>query len=118
MQAPGKLDLDLYAGSTFDYELTYIAGGVPVDVTDFDARMQVRVSYPAADPVFSLSVGSGIVLGGTAGTIGLTIPAEDSTALGVTAITRFLYDLELEDADGTVLRLVEGAFIVYPEVTR
>lgn len=118
MQAPGKLDLECYAGSTFNYELTYIAGGVPVDVTDFDARMQVRQSYSSADPVFSLSVGSGIVLGGTAGTIDLTISADASAGLGVTRNTNFLYDLELEDADGTVLRLVEGAFIVYPEVTR
>jgi hypothetical protein len=118
MQAPGKLDLECFAGSTFNYELTYIAGGQPVDVTDFDARMQVRVSYPSPSPVFSLSVGSGIVLGGTAGTIELNISPEDSAELGVTRTTSYLYDLELEDADGKVLRLVEGAFIVYPEVTR
>jgi hypothetical protein len=118
MQAPGKLDLECYAGATFDYTLTYIAGGVPVDVTDFDARMQVRVSYPSAAPVFDLAVGSGIVLGGTAGTIQLELSAEDTAAVGVTQTTNFIYDLELEDSDGTVLRLVEGAFTVYPEVTR
>lgn len=117
MQAPGKLDLELFAGATFDYTLTYIAGGVPVDVSDFDARMQVRPSYPGA-VVFDLSVGSGIVLGGTAGTIGLSIAPEDSAALGVTRQTAFIYDLELEDSDGTVVRLVEGTFLVYPEVTR
>jgi hypothetical protein len=118
MQAPGKLDLELYAGATFNYELTYIAGGVPVDVTDFDARMQVRGTFTSPAPVFDLTVGSGITLGGTAGTISLTIPAEDSTALDIRTETPFVYDLELEDAEGTVLRLVEGKFTVYPEVTR
>lgn len=117
MQAPGKLNLELFAGATFDFVLTFIAGGVPVDVTNFDARMQVRPSYQGA-VVFDLAVGSGIVLGGTAGTIGLNISAEDSAALGVAGTTTFIYDLELEDSEGKVVRLVEGTFAVFPEVTR
>jgi hypothetical protein len=118
MQAPGQLNLDCFAGSTFNYELTYIAGGVPVDVTDFDARMQVRSSYSSANPTFDLTVGDGIALGGTAGTIALTISATETAALNVTSKTTLVYDLELEDADGVVLRLVEGSFTVFPGVTR
>ena len=118
MQAPGKLNLELYVGATFDYGLTYTAAGAAVDLTDVDARMQVRNTYSSPTPVFNLTVGSGIVLGGTAGTIDLTIPAADSAALGLTATTTFVYDLELEDTDGTVLRLVEGSLTAYPEVTK
>jgi hypothetical protein len=118
MQAPGRLDFECFAGATFNYKLTYIAGGVPVNLTDVDARMQVRHSYPSPDPVFSLSNGSGIVLGGTAGTIDLRISSSASAALGVTRTTNLLYDLELENGDGEVTRLLEGSFIVYPEVTR
>jgi hypothetical protein len=118
MQAPGKLDLECYAGATFNYDLTYLAAGSPVDLSGYDARLQVRKSYENADAVFSLSVGSGITLGGTAGSIELFIDAADSAGLNVRRVETWLYDLELEDEAGKVTRLVEGQFRVLPEVTR
>jgi hypothetical protein len=118
MQAPGKLDLELFAGATFNYELTYIAGGTPVDLSGYSARMQVRKGVDSVDPVFDLTVGDGITLGGTAGTIDLFISPEDSEALNVRRVESWVYDLELEDEDGKVTRLIEGAFLVSPEVTR
>jgi hypothetical protein len=118
MQSPGKLDLECYAGATFHYTLIYKAGGVPVDLTNIQARMMVRVGYPSPDPVFSLTLGDGITINGPQGRIELFISPEDSAALGLTRRGDYRYDLELEALDGRVTRLVEGAFTVFPEVTR
>lgn len=118
MQAPGKLDLTLYQGATFDYELSWSAAGSAVDLTGYSARMQVRASHSSSGVVIELTSGSGIMLGGTDGTIGLSISATDSAALGFTSSRQFIYDLELESDSGVVTRLVEGRFFIDPEVTR
>jgi len=118
MQSPGKLDLECYAGATFHYTLIYKAGGVPVDLSGVEARMMVRTGYPSPDPVFSLTDGEGITITGPEGKIELFISPEDSTAVGLTRRGDFVYDLELVEPDGRVIRLIEGAFTVFPEVTR
>ena len=118
MQKPGKLNLDCFQGATFNYSLTWTAAGVAVDITDYDARMQVRESFNSPVPLVSLSLGSGIVLGGTAGTIGLSLDADETEVFSVNASAQFVYDLELISPVGVVTRLVEGSFLVFPEVTR
>lgn len=118
MQSPGQLDLMCYQGATFDYSMTWTSAGSAVDLTDYSARLQVRESYAAGSALVSLTVGTGITLGGTAGTIGLEISAEDTAAFGFTRDRQFIYDLELESSSGNVTRLLEGKFLVYPEVTR
>lgn len=119
MQAPGILNLDCFQGANFDYSLTWTttAGTVttPVDLTNYSARMQVREEYASGSAVLSLTSGSGITLGGTAGTILLEA---SSTATAALVSGQYLYDLELVSAAGYVTRLVEGVFIVDPEVTR
>jgi hypothetical protein len=118
MQAPGELDLTLYQGATFDYELSWSAAGSAVDLTDYSARMQVRPSYSSGSVVVELTSDSGIVLGGTAGTIELGLSASATEALGFTSSRQFVYDLELESDSGVVTRLVQGRFFIDPEVTR
>jgi hypothetical protein len=117
MQTPGKLDLVAYQGASFDYTLTWLAGGTPVDLTAYTARMQVRESYDSATTVLSLTSGTGITLGGTAGTIYLEASASTTAGFDGTPNKQFIYDLELESA-GVVTRLVEGTFTINPEVTR
>jgi hypothetical protein len=118
MQAPGYLDLDCYQGATFDYTLTWQTNGTPVNLTGYTSRMQVRESYDAGTAVVSLTSGTGITLGGTAGTIGLALSATATAAIDGTPSTQYVYDLELVSGAGYVTRLVEGRFNVYPEVTR
>lgn len=117
MQAPGVLNLVAYQGASFDYTLTWLAGGTAVDLTSYSARMQVRESYDAGTAILSLTSGSGITLGGTAGTIYLEASAAVTAGLDGTPNKQFIYDLELENG-GVVTRLVEGNFTVNPEVTR
>jgi len=100
-------------GSTFTRTITWSQDGIPVNVTGYTAAMQVRSSYTSATAVVSLTSGAGITLGGTAGTIQITISA--AATAGIPA-GNYVYDLELTSG-GTVTRLLEGQFIVTPEVT-
>jgi hypothetical protein len=115
MQAPGYLDLDCWQGANFDYQLTWTVSGSAVNVTGYSARMQVRQYADSTATVLSLVNGTGITLGGTAGTISLSAVA---TATSAITAGQFIYDLELVSGAGYVTRLVEGNFVVYAEVTR
>ena len=120
MQAPGVLDLDMWQGASWDYTLTWKTGGTAVNLTGYNARLQVRETYDAGTAVMSLTAGTGITLGGTAGTI--ILEASSTATAGVDATPpgpqQYVYDLELVSPAGIVTRLVEGRMLVYPEVTR
>lgn len=89
--------------------------GDPIDLTDYTARMQARVSYEAGTAVLNLTNGTGIALGGTAGTIDLVVPATITAAI---VADQYVYDLEIESDSSEVTRVVQGTLIVTPEVTR
>lgn len=114
MQQPGWLDLDCYQGASFDYTLTWKTNGTAVNLTGYSARMQVRQTADATATVLSISNGSGITLGGTAGTVLLEASATTTAAL---TAGQYVYDLELVSGS-YVTRLVEGNFVIYSEVTR
>lgn len=99
MQAPATLNLTCYQGATFDYQLTWNLAGTPVNLTTYSARMQVRQTYDSTAVALSLTSGSGITLGGTAGTIFLEASA--TTTAGV-ASGQYVYDLELVTASSAV----------------
>ena len=103
-------------GATFSREITWLdSEGVPVNLTDYTARMQVRATASSASTLISLtSSGGDIALGGTAGTITIAISA---TATAAVAAGCYVYDLELVDG-ATVYRLLQGDFTVDAEVTR
>jgi hypothetical protein len=81
--------------------------------------MHVRETIDAANTVITLTTSnSRITLGSNAATKGqitLTISAADTANL-VPDI--YVYDLELVSGGGVVDRLIEGNFVVKPEVTR
>jgi hypothetical protein len=76
--------------------------------------MQVREAYDASTPVLSLTNGSGITLGGTAGTIDISVSAN---TMGSIVAGQYLYDLEL-NSGSAITRLVQGNFSVEAQVTR
>ena len=115
MQAPATLNLNCYQGANFDYSLTWTLNGTAVNLTGYSARMQVRTTYDASTAVLSLTAGTGITLGGTAGSILLEADAEQTAAIDD---GQYVYDLELVTSGGYVTRLLEGNFVVDPEVTR
>jgi hypothetical protein len=84
----------------------------PVDLTGYTANLQIR-PYPLST-VILYDASTHIVLGGTAGTITLTIPATDTAGF---TWSKGVYDLILTDSSGNVTRLLEGTVKVSPGVT-
>jgi len=113
---PGSLDFLMPKGSTFSRTLTWKVSGSAVNLTNYTARMQARTSHASSTAVLDMTTAnSKITLGGTAGTITLTLSAADTAAITQSSLA---YDLELVSAGGVVTRLVEGQIVLTPEVTR
>lgn len=94
--------------------MVYKIDETPVNLTNYTAAMQVREAPSSGSAVISLTNGSGITLGGTAGSIAINVSA---TAMGAVAPGFYQYDLQLDSA-GEVTRLLQGSFEVVAEVTR
>jgi hypothetical protein len=109
------LNLTCKQGSTFTRRLTYKINNVIVNLTGYTARMQVRPDHASQNLILNLSVGNGITIDGEHGTVSITVTA--STTASIPAST-YVYDIELIAPDTTVQRILEGKFIVTPEVTR
>jgi hypothetical protein len=103
-------------GQTFNKTLRWTDAGAPVPLAGFTAAMQVKTSYTAATAVATLTTeNGGITLGASNGEIVLYL---SHTATSAIAAGTYVYDLELTASGGTPkTRLLEGPFVVTPEVT-
>jgi len=105
-------------GATFSQTFTWKIDSNEVNLTSYSARMKVRdpKRAPSVNQILSLTSasGGGITLGGSAGTITVTVPA---TTMDNIVAGKYVYDLELEASNSTVTRLLKGSFTVYDEVT-
>jgi hypothetical protein len=112
---PGKYNMVCPQGTTFSKQLTFTIDSVPVDLTTYTARMQVREKYTSTSAIITITTeNGGISLGGEDGTIDLYV--SDSNTSHIVA-KEYVYDLELVSSSN-VYRLIQGKFIVTPEVTR
>lgn len=104
-------------GATYDQPLRWDdPPGSPVDLTTYSARMHVRAEVDSDTLVLELTTGNGrIVLGGAAGTIQLLVSSTDAEAM---TPGDYVYDLEMVAPGDVVTRIMEGNFVVLPEVTR
>jgi hypothetical protein len=88
----------------------------PYNITGYTARMHVRPTVESSTITLELTTVNGrILLGGAAGTVTLDVVANNMVAV---AEGKYVYDLELVSPAGVVTRLVQGNFVVRPEVTR
>ena len=111
---PGKYNMLCPQGSTFNQVLTYSIDGVLVNLTGYSARMQVKEKHSSTAKQLDLNTSNGgIVLGGALGTITINATATQTAAI---VAKEYVYDLELVSGS-TVTRIIEGKFIVTPEVT-
>tara|TARA_B100001123_G_C15322004_1_gene1028251 strand:- start:2716 stop:3087 length:372 start_codon:yes stop_codon:yes gene_type:complete len=110
-------------GSTFRKTITMKQsdGTTNVDLTGYTARMKIKEEY-GGTLIKSLTsaTGQGLTVGGSAGTptngeIDIEISATDTAAM--TPNTIGVYDLEIASSGGVVDRVLQGKFIITPEVT-
>ena len=112
----GKYDFIVEKGTDWNQTLTLRDSEHQLmNLTGYDARMQIRSSQSASSTILELTVGSGLTLGGSTGTI--TINVGDSVTSAIDEDSG-VYDLELIDTDGKVIRLLEGEVEFKDEVTR
>jgi len=117
MALGNTFDITINQGATFELTLTWEdSSGTAINLTGYQARMQVRETYSSSSTIVNITQASGITLGGAAGTVAILISATDTAAL--TAPFSGVYDLELVSGAGVVTRVIQGAATVTPEVTR
>ena len=112
---PGTYNITAYQGANFDRTFTITQSGTALNLTGYTSAMQVREAADSTATLLSLTSGTGITLGGTAGTIDVAITASQSSAIPAGS---FAYDLEITSGAGQVTRLLQGGFTVSGNVTR
>jgi hypothetical protein len=113
---PGKYNIICPQGTTFNQQLIYSLNNVPINLTGFSARMQIREKHTTLHTQLNLtSSNGGLTLGEEDGTIIINVSATQTTAIHA---KEYVYDLELVSSSNLVTRIIEGKFIVTPEVTR
>lgn len=119
MIRPAELDLEIFQGATFRKKLRWTTGDppTPVILTDWKIRMQIRPKIKDDNVIIELTSDNGRILltDPKEGEFELLITAEDSANLSFISA---VYDLELENLDGEVVRLLKGMVSLDPEVTR
>jgi len=137
---------DIYAeqGTTFKLHLDYkYKGGTGIDLSNYIGQMQVRRSAKDSDVILFLTnngvTGGGITgeftpgvngvagiggisfntsINGTSGYTGGILLKVDYETMKNTPSGKHFYDLELKNTYNEVMRLIEGSFEIYREITR
>ncbi len=125
--AAGRYSFVIEQGSTLNLELQYKdSSGNPINLTNYNGRMQIRPSVASSTVYISLSSslqpdGTGLNFSGsngstppTSGSIGIYISAASSSAL---SFDTAVYDLEIYSGS-YVSRILEGQVKLSKEVTR
>lgn len=120
--AAGKYDFTIEQGSTVDFSIQYKdINGIPINLTDYDARMQLRPDFADFTTVEYLTLSSsldidntGLHIMPTSGSIRIYISAEKTDTL---TFDTSLYDLEIYSGS-FVNRLMEGIIKLKRSVTR
>lgn len=118
----GKLNLKIEQGATYKKLLQWKAGepSVPVDITNYQIRMQIRSELTATTTLLDLNTTNNriVIIGAPLGQFELRLTATETAAL---TFENGVYDLEMvapDAPDNTVTRLLAGSVSVSPEVTR
>ena len=112
----GSFDFTIEQGATFNLVMTWKIDEVPVNLTNWTARLQARVDVEDTEVVLNLTTeNGGITLGGALGTITLNQTAIQTALLQTGS---FVYDLELISSVSSVTRLLQGELTISAEVTR
>lgn len=104
-------DLEVFIGCKFDAVVTYQdPDGNAIDLTGYDATLGVKREFSDETEVLTLTSGSGLTLGGTAGTIDIVMTAAQTADLTGT----YRYTLTVTPSGGDPEHLVSGRIICNP----
>jgi hypothetical protein len=112
---PYHRDWEIYQGTYWSRLFIYKdANGNPIDLTGWTAKMDIRTKK-GGDLLYSLAIGSGIVNGGTNGTIAWTLTIAQTTTLKGSPV----YDLVLTNAGATqAFAILTGNLNITQRVTQ
>lgn len=110
-----KHNLVCEEGATFTFNFTIKTSDTPWNLTGYSATMTVRPFIGSSTTTVVATNSNGkIALGGSLGTVAVTLSAATTAAL---TPSKYVYDLVL-DSGTVVTRLLEGRFVVTPSVTQ
>jgi hypothetical protein len=103
-------------GSVWDLEIEYLdPDNVPINLTGFTAKMQLRREYNSTVADLTLTTGGGgIVITGATGIVDVSATA---TQTGALSPGFYVYDLELISGSN-ISRLIQGQITVAEQVTQ
>lgn len=102
-------------GSTFTFSIIWKDGSdAPIDVTGYSAKMQARDSQGGKILAFTLTHTDGIVVGGSNGTISVTISPDRTNKL---IFPKTFYDILITSPSGVKTRILEGVITPNRAVT-
>lgn len=114
--ATGETNIQVDQNADFNLSITYKdEAGDPINLTTYTGKMQIRTGYSEPDAVVTLTDGSGLTLGGAAGTIAVHVSAAQNA--GLDGKRAYVYDLVLTNPSNQV-RILEGIYFIDPGVTR
>ena len=108
-----KYNMVCEQATTFTVNFTIQTGNTLFNLTGYSATMTIRPFVGSNTTTLVLTNGSGITLGGAAGTVAITISAATTADFEP---SRYAYDFML-NSGSVVTRLLEGKFIVTAGVT-
>jgi uncharacterized membrane protein YkoI len=107
----GKYNIVADQGATFNLNFRVETNGTAWDLSDYTFAMQVRRSSSSSTTLLNITSATMTALG----QVSVTVPA---TTMDDVPAGRWVYDIELTSSGDEVTRILEGRFIVSPQVTQ
>jgi hypothetical protein len=107
----GKYNIVAEQGATFNLNFRVETDGTPWDLSDYDFAMQVRRSTSSSTTLLNITSATMTAIGQVSVTV-------NATTMSAVPAGRWVYDIELTSSGDEVTRILEGRFIVSPQVTQ
>jgi uncharacterized membrane protein YkoI len=107
----GKYNIVAEQGATFNLNFRVETDGTAWDLSDYTFAMQVRRSTSSNTTLLNITSATMTALGRVSATV-------DAATMSDVPAGRWVYDIELTSSGDEVTRILEGRFIVSPQVTQ
>lgn len=109
---PAQYNIQIWRNDTWSNKIALFTGTTPINLTGATVEIQVRKTPNGDTAYMTLTVGSGITIGGT-----------DHNEVNISALVdinagSYVYDMAVQFTDLTEKTYVWGTFIVYEDVTK